>query len=577
MRRNRGFSGGRRTTDGPPARSGKALLMGVVVFGFLLNSGYASSAGMTVWVTHGTTRVFPQDPPGKENEVRIFAARNEYEPFQVIVRAEDEPLDRVTLEAGELESPSGGRIAGKHLTLYREHYVYVRRPSYRCRASPGLYPDALIPFVNPIDGTEIVPRRESNREGAKYDAVPCTVYPGFNQPFWVDVFVPAETPPGEYHGAVTVKARGQEPVHVPVHLTVWNFTLPETPTVKSHFGGFDRILKCFDVESGSDRAKAIERRFCEMTAQHRITPPVPARLYPRVSDDGSIDATQTHEALKEFMVSLHVNAFPMRFSAFRDALGDNREKNRKFLASTYDYLEENGWADGAYVYILDEPNDAQAYEEVRKRAALVHEANRKIKVLCTEQTKTSDPDWGDLYGAVDIWVPLWPLHDEETAAARLEKGEELWSYTALCQGKGEPLWWQMDLPVLNYRMALWTNYRCRIVGLLYWTTVYWEQVNDPWLDQPSFRLAYNGEGALLYPGTDAGFDGPVASIRLKNIREGMEDYEYFALLEKSAGRGAVEKEVLTVTRSWWDWERKPEVLLTARQRIAAKIRSAAGQ
>ncbi|MDP2898609.1 MAG: DUF6067 family protein [bacterium] len=562
------------------AKTCRAVVMGiaVIVCGCRFPSLAWGEGQIAVWVTHGTTRVFPQDPPGEQREARIFAARNEFEPFQVVVRGEGGPLEGVTLEASALKSDGGGVLDSKHITLFREHYVYIRRPSYRCNTSPGLYPDGLIPFLNPLDGKEIQPRREDAvAEGAKYDAVPCTVYPGFNQPFWVDVFVPPETPPGEYRGTVTVKARGEQPVPVPVRLTVWDLTLPETPTVKSHFGGFNRVLRWFDAESGSDRAKAIERRFCEMMAQHRITPDVPSDLYPRVGDDGNIVPGATHEALKEYMTSLHVNAFPMRFSAFRDPLGKDREKNKRFLSSTYEYLKENGWADGAYVYILDEPNDAEAYEEVRKGAAHVHEANPKIKVLCTEQTKTSNPEWGDLYGAVDIWVPLWPLHDEETAAERLSKGEELWSYTALCQGKGEPLWWQMDLPVLNYRMALWTNYRYHIVGLLYWTTVYWEQVRDPWLDQPSFRLAFNGEGELLYPGKDAGFDGPVSSIRLKNIREGMEDYEYFALLEKALGREEVEKEVLTVTRGWWDWERSPEVLLAARQRIAAKIKSAAGK
>jgi len=549
-------------------------LTGITVLACILARADRCSGEINVWVTHGTTRTFPHDPPGEQREVRISAARNEYEPFQVIVRAEGETLERVTLEASPLESSTGATIESTCITFFREHYVYLRRPSHRCTTSPGLYPDALIPFVSPIDGKDPKPRnRGTNPSGAKYDAVPCTIHPSFNQPFWVDVFVPPGTAAGQYRGTVTINAGGREPVRVPVRLTVWDFTLPESPTVKSHFGDFGRILKWFDAKPGSERARAIERRCCTMMAEHRITPPVPSHLYPEVKEDGRIDAAGTHEALKEFMTTFHVNAFQMRFRAFSDPLGANREKNKRFLSSMYRYLKENRWADGAYVYILDEPNDAAAYEEVRKRAALVHEADPDIKVLCTEQTKSSDPSWGDLYGAVDIWVPLWPLHHEESAAARRAAGEMLWSYTALCQGKGEPLWWQMDLPVLNYRVPLWTNYRYHMVGLLYWTTVFWEQVEDPWLDQPSFRLAYSGEGALVYPGRDAGFDGPVSSIRLKNIREGMEDYEYFVLLEKATGRTPIEKEVLSVTGSWWDWQRDPDVLFAARKRIARKILS----
>ncbi len=547
-------------------------LLSISIAGCILGASDRCWSEMKVWVTHGTTRVLPSDPPGEEREVKICAARNEYEPFQIIVRGEGETLEAVTLEASPLKSSRGDVIETSRLTFFREHYVYIRRPSDGCQTSPGLYPDALIPFVSPIDGRDLkLKDAESNQPGAKYDATPCTIYPGFNQPFWVDVFVPAKAPAGEYEGSITVKARRREPVSVPVRLTVWDFSLPETPTVKSHFGSFGRILKWFDEKPNTERARAIERRFCEMMAEHRITPPVPSHLYPGVKEDGGIDPSRSHESLKEFMTSLRVNAFPMRFPSFEDPLGVNREKGKRFLSSTFEYLKENGWADGAYVYILDEPNDAEAYEQVRKRAALVHEANPKIKVLCTEQTKTSNPSWGDLYGAVDIWVPLWPLHDEETAAKRRAAGEELWSYTALCQGPSQSLWWQMDLPVLNYRIALWTNYRYHIIGLLYWTTVCWDQVKDPWLDQPSFRLAFNAEGALLYPGSDAGFDGHVASIRLKNIREGMEDYEYFALLEKAVGREAAEKEVLAVARSWSDSEKQPSVLLSARERIAREI------
>jgi hypothetical protein len=50
----------------------------------------------------------------------------------------------------------------------------------------------------------------------------------------------------------------------------------------------------------------------------------------------------------------------------------------------------------------------------------------------------------------------------------------------------------------------------------------------------------NGDGVLVYPGQDVkysnedrGIPGPVASIRLKNIRRGMQDYEYLWLARKN--------------------------------------------
>ena len=55
----------------------------------------------------------------------------------------------------------------------------------------------------------------------------------------------------------------------------------------------------------------------------------------------------------------------------------------------------------------------------------------------------------------------------------------------------------------------------------------------------------NGEGRFLYPpqgsaGTNAGprLDGPVNSVRWENLRDGMEDYEYFWMLKQAIDRAA---------------------------------------
>jgi hypothetical protein len=84
---------------------------------------------------------------------------------------------------------------------------------------------------------------------------------------------------------------------------------------------------------------------------------------------------------------------------------------------------------------------------------------------------------------------------------------------------------------------------------------------------------YNGGGLLFYPGRDAGFDGPVTSIRLKNIREGLEDYEYFAILEKLGEEEFVGEMVDTACPEWWDFTKDPEILLKVREQLAVKIES----
>ena len=48
--------------------------------------------------------------------------------------------------------------------------------------------------------------------------------------------------------------------------------------------------------------------------------------------------------------------------------------------------------------------------------------------------------------------------------------------------------------------------------------------------EESWKRYPNGDGYVIYPGKPIGEDGLIGSIRLKQVREGAEDYEYLTLL-----------------------------------------------
>jgi len=537
----------------------------------VLASSNCFASKLTYWVAHGTTRVKPSSPPTDDKTAVIKAAKNEYEPFQVILQSQ-ENLKGVDVVVSDLVGANGRQIGKENITLFREHYLHVRVPSHRCDNPPGWYPDALIPFVSPITGERI--QSESQRYPLRFVAAPFDIWKGINQAIWVDVFVPKEATSGDYKGNLTVTVDGKEALEVPINLTVWDFELPDVPSMQADFGSYSRTAKAHGVDAGSEEFRQIELRYCEAMAAHRICPMVPQYLHPKPNPDGSISTEETHSQLKEFIETMRVNSLHIRFGTgypYFDPLGENRDKAIRYLRNLYDYLNVNGWAEMSYAYIIDEPNDAEAYDKVRAFAKLLHEAHPKLKFLCTEQTETQDSDWGDFYGYVDIWVPLWPLHNEENAQARLDAGDELWSYTALCQGSSPSPFWQLDFPVLNYRIPMWGSWRYQMTGLLYWSVVYWERVKDAWLDQLTIYGRYNGDGSLLYPGTDAGIDGPVTSIRLKNIREGMEDYEYFKILADLGEKEFVDEQVRKLIQTWFSWEKNPDKLMEIREKLAQRI------
>jgi len=99
----------------------------------------------------------------------------------------------------------------------------------------------------------------------------------------------------------------------------------------------------------------------------------------------------------------------------------------------------------------------------------------------------------------------------------------------------------------------------------------WLRTGDnPW-DDPGFRVSFNGEGSLFYPGDKGGIEGPVASIRLKNLRDGMEDYEYFRLSGNLSGNRIVYGIVRTAVPSWGDWDANPYHILELRRQLAQEI------
>lgn len=516
----------------------------------LLGLGPTWSQEPVVWVASPWQHVLRSTEPGEARTAAIVAARHEYEPLRVIVRAGAQDLANVRVEASGLSGPAG-TIAADNVALFREHSIHVFRPSHRSPAPAGWYPDALIPTLG-------------GDPSAKYPALPVRVEADTNQGFWADVYVPRDTVPGEYRGTITVTADGAPLAEVAVQLRVLPFTLPDEIAMRSNFGSLGgRLARDLKLDAGSAEFAAVEDLYIDTLLAHRAIPSSLGNIWPKWTPEGGIDDSASGERLRAMIQDRHVNSLAVPF-AYRN----EPEKCRAYLRDLEAYLRGKGWLDLAYIYLEDEPNDAEQYETVRRQGELIRESG--IRRLCTEQTVTSNPDWGTLYGAVDIWCPLWCLYDEPTARQRQALGEEIWTYTALCQGKGTAPFWQIDFAPVQYRAPFWVSWHYGVKGFLYWSSIYSTAEQDPWI-APHFREQFWGEGMLLYPGRDAGFRGPVPSIRLKLIREALEDFEYMTLAARQGHRAEVDELVAGVATSFNDWSPSPEAYLAARARLAALI------
>ncbi len=539
------------------------------------------AAEWQVWTQTQTARVLREAPAGTGLDVKLAAARNEWESFQILLHA-DASVRGVNVKPGDLKGPGGAVLRAQDAELYRQHQLEMTVGTSRNDTfKPGWYPDPLIPFRHPVTRKPL--------ESARLRAVPFDLPAGQTHGFWVDVYVPPDAKPGDYQGTYRVTGEGGKAVEIPVSLTVWDFALPRVSTLQTALGspasrmrGYYRQRAKANKEKEPSDWAAVEAQCAEMLTRHRVnaTPPS-GTIVPVAQTDGSyrIPSEQV-DALRAFVDRYHVNAFmvPRPTSIVKDP-DKERDKLHAWLKSWDRAAAELKRPDVVfYTYLLDEPNDKKAYRFVQKWGPAIRAAKSVVKVMVVEQTWTQNADWGDLYGAIDIWCPLFSLFKPESAAKRQALGETIWTYTALCQRKPTP-WWHIDYPLLNYRVPSWIAWRYRMRGLLYWGGMsYWQKVEDPWADPKTLDRRkngkghlYNGEGTIVYPGRAVGYDGIAPSLRLKALRDGIEDYEYLAILERASRADAAQEVILPLAGSWFDWERDPGAYEQARAKLASMI------
>jgi len=537
-----------------------------------------AAAQWKVWTETETRRVLRDDAADDAFTVRLAAARGEWESFQILLRS-DRPVQGINIVPGDLAGPGGAGIPGATSRLYRQHQFHLTIPTCRNDAfRPGWYPDALIPFDHPMTRQPL--------SGGRFVAVPFDLPAGQTHGFWVDLFVPAEAKPGEYRGTYRVITVGKGAVEIPIVLKVWDFALPRVSTLRTALGSPAGRMRSYyrqRAKSGKepepDDWAAVDEQCAEMLSRHRInaTPP-PGSLAPVAQPDGSFRIPDDQiEAFRRFVDRHHVNAFcvPHPRSAVSDPL-QQRERLHAWLKSWDRAVEQLDHPKVVfYTYLKDEPNDEEAYHYVQRWGRAIREAKSVVKVMVVEQTWTQNESWGDLYGAIDIWCPLFPLFKTESAAKRQALGETIWTYTALCQQDRTP-WWHTDFPLLNYRVPTWIAWRYRMRGLLYWGGMsYWRDVEDPWIEPGTLdrrdrnpKLMYNGEGSLVYPGRAVGYDGIAPSLRVKALRDAIEDYEYLAILERLGRAEEAERLIEPLAESWFQWETNPKAYLKAREQLA---------
>jgi hypothetical protein len=201
----------------------------------------AETDALSLWwceATYKVGRTTPRPSPSAPRPIRIEAARNEYEPFQLVITPKV-PLKQLRLRL-EPFVPSTRQLSRAPRPVWDEvafvDYVPVTIPTDAWGAV-GEFPDPLVPLW----------RSEGRGTGDAEKAIEVTVenlQANKNQPLWLTVYVPKGVPAGNYRATIQIiEAIGIDgkPVPrpaspVPIELRVFGFTLPDDTPLRTAYG-----------------------------------------------------------------------------------------------------------------------------------------------------------------------------------------------------------------------------------------------------------------------------------------------------------------------------------------------------
>jgi hypothetical protein len=515
-------------------------------------------SGCAVWTADSMRRVTPLTYPSEAElkrvpQVRLDVARNESESAQILVTASaDGPVKDVEVALTPFMNADGEPLDGDAGWM-REGYVRRARPF-------NSHPSA-VPVQEEWIPDPLLPPR------------PFDVRAGATQGIWLTVRAGERAKPGLYRGQAILSTQSAGTRKIPVTVRVLELCNPQTfgfPTAFCVMDGFIRAQY-------PGRFEEMKRKAHDLMLNHRLNPDDISRTEPPLIDD-LLYARK--KGMNRFNI-LNLVPKPKKpgkwvcyapVSAYTPAF---YEELKARLTPYVTELRKHGLQTCAYLYGFDERTH-DFYPAIDTLCKKLKADFPDIPVMTTAMMFRDMKD-GHSYpcqDTTDWFCPLTSVYEPDLAAKLRAQGRQVWWY--VCCGPTYPYanFASLEYPFVEGRLLGWMAYRYRADGLLYWHVNLWPdapplKTDDAFLTawQAENSLRMPGDGQLLYPGED----GPLPSIRLANIRDGIEDYEWLVLLERQKGRAVAEKETGGLIRSMTDFDRTSETLLSVRSRVAEAL------
>ena len=485
-----------------------------------------------IWAAHSMRKItpltFPQETDD-EHRISLVMARNERESAQVLVSmSADAEWTSCELELPILRKDDGTVFAGE---VKWERQAYLGR-------EPG-----FVPHPCPI------PDHEKWFPEILLSAAPMRVRACSTQGAWLTVFAATNAVMGVYTGEIVVKEGGVEKGRVPMRVAVTPVTLPHTFMMPNAFALMDGYTRRV---YGADW-KRFRREAQDIMLDHRLNPDDISRTeLPEIED-----LLHARERGMNCFNLLNVVPKPRHPTDIVLVCKPQDVFNEKF----YDYffgtlkpyverLKEHGLEKYAYVYGFDE-RGPEFYDGIRE---FWGHMQRELPGIPLMNTAKNYVDYargkrrGDKTLLMGDWYcPVTWDHDFTVSEEiRRETGKKVWWYTCCSGGFSN-----YEANMVERRIFGLQSWQVKADGFLFWMMNYWHDCGrfsetDTYF--PDFKTGHwagnAGDGFLLFPGEQH----VLPTIRLAQIRDGMEDYEFAVLHDRAYGRDATMKIIERVSK-----------------------------
>ena len=481
-----------------------------------------------------TEHVFLRDCPAPMRTGaagRMLAVRGEVEAIQLVLLPVARGLQDVRVDVVPLRSADGSVIAADRFAVHpvgfvktsvapQHNYVPIEHEYF------GWWPDPVL-------------------EDFAFD-----VAQGDTQPVWLAVSVPRDQAPGVYRGKLRIEPANAEPLEAPIEVEVADVTLPD-----SNPWAFRNLMSWWSVpprEFFGDRwTPQLEAKYFDFLLDRRIN----------VLSMYGNEAYENEANIKKF-AARGQNVFLLDwYNQSGVVTKTNASKLRSRMDRFLPMMRKNGWIDRAYVYGWDEIGDPGGnpamFSEFRFAAEVLAADYPGIRLISAGTDKSYGTD-SPLKGLTNISFCPHMTFDVETARRAQAAGNHVWWYDTE---------WPIDNHLIRSRLIPWQTFKLKADGFLIWSLNRWRNNDKPIGKQiltdwnPALdNVTPHSSAMYIYPGEN----GPIASLRLENLRDGIEDYELLVAAER---RGVAIDIGDELTRDLTLYTTNPAVLSAHRARL----------